>query len=345
MESNLDGMGENKSLPSVSVTASMPSTGTKRTCSVILVDIGPKISASGSYNMHSGNATGNSLKQVLLSSSGFSGGELKIAASVASIVKAASSVPSLNVATCTDKPNAKKPRQSLSKSSTATVHRISIERNQRKNLQKYHYCQSCDAKYRDARSLKYHVESVHEGKEPYKCNICNRDFSGENNLKNHISTVHEDNKPFNCVICHLRFPSKATVSAHIAKIHEGKRSFKCEKCEATFKNSSHLTRHVNSVHERKKLFNCSDCEKQFSEKADLGRHIESVHEGKRPHKCNVCGKSFTEKKFMLKHIDSVHEGNKPFKCDKCERTFAHKGNMKKHILQGISYQLLHIYNY
>ena len=47
---------------------------------------------------------------------------------------------------------------------------------------------------------------------------------------------------------------------------------------------------------------------------------------------------------MLKHIDTVHEGNKPFKCESCERTFAHKGNMKKHILQGISYQLEHIYN-
>ena len=47
---------------------------------------------------------------------------------------------------------------------------------------------------------------------------------------------------------------------------------------------------------------------------------------------------------MLKHIDTVHEGNKPFKCESCERTFAHKGNMKKHILQGISYELEHIYN-
>merc|ERR1719189_2403862 len=39
-ESNLDGIGENKPLSSVSVTASTPSTGPKTTCSVKLVDIG-----------------------------------------------------------------------------------------------------------------------------------------------------------------------------------------------------------------------------------------------------------------------------------------------------------------
>ena len=49
-ESNLDGIGENKPLSSVSVTASTPSTGPKTTCSVKLVDIGPKISAGGTDN-------------------------------------------------------------------------------------------------------------------------------------------------------------------------------------------------------------------------------------------------------------------------------------------------------
>ena len=58
-ESNLDGIGENKPLSSVRVTASTPSTGPKTTCSVKLVDIGPKISACGSYNMQSGKTRNN----------------------------------------------------------------------------------------------------------------------------------------------------------------------------------------------------------------------------------------------------------------------------------------------
>ena len=123
-ESNLDGIGENKPLSSVSVTASTPSTGPKTTCSVKLVDIGPKISAGGSDNMHSGNArsnaTGDSLKRDLLSSSGVSGGELRMAASAASLVKAASTAQPQSVEANTDEPNAKKPRPSLSESS----HRI-----------------------------------------------------------------------------------------------------------------------------------------------------------------------------------------------------------------------------
>ena len=58
-ESNLDGIGENNPLSSVSVTASTASAGPKTTCSVKLVDIGPKISAGGSYNLHSGKARNN----------------------------------------------------------------------------------------------------------------------------------------------------------------------------------------------------------------------------------------------------------------------------------------------
>ena len=129
---------------------------------------------------------------------------------------------------CTDKANAKKPRPSLSKSSTGTAHR-----NQKEKLPKYYYCQICDAKYRDSRSLKYHIESVHEGKEPYKCNICNKGFSGEKNLKNHILTVHEDKKPFNCVICHLRFPSKGTSMYYYTACN-------CTMCNLLSLGKSHL---------------------------------------------------------------------------------------------------------
>ena len=130
-ESNLDGIGENKPLSSVSVTASTPSTGPKTTCSVKLVDIGPKISAGGSDNMHSSNvrsnATGDSLKRDLLSSSGVSGGELRMAASAASLVKAASTAQPPSVEANTDEPNAKKPRPSLSESSSATAHRMLLK--------------------------------------------------------------------------------------------------------------------------------------------------------------------------------------------------------------------------
>ena len=123
MKINLDGTGENKSSSSLSMTASTPSNIPKRTCSVILVDIGPKISAGGSYNIHSGyarsNTTDDSLKHDILSSSGVSGSELRMVASAASTIKAASTTAPSNVEACSDKANAKKPRLSLSKSSTA----------------------------------------------------------------------------------------------------------------------------------------------------------------------------------------------------------------------------------
>ena len=62
------------------------------------------------------------------------------------------------------------------------------------------------------------MDSVHEGKKPFKCNLCDASFAEKCNLKKHVSTVHEGKKPFKCDICKADFTSKQIMNTHISSV-------------------------------------------------------------------------------------------------------------------------------
>ena len=45
-----------------------------------------------------------------------------------------------------------------------------------------------------------HIESIHEGKKPFKCNECGKAFSCKGNLNGHIEKVHEEKTTSNNVL-------------------------------------------------------------------------------------------------------------------------------------------------
>ena len=49
--------------------------------------------------------------------------------------------------------------------------------------------------------MKRHIESVHEGKKPFKCETCEYTYSQKSHLNQHVAKVHEGKKPFKCQIC------------------------------------------------------------------------------------------------------------------------------------------------
>ena len=53
------------------------------------------------------------------------------------------------------------------------------ERSTDKRLQ----CDACNSFFKTKTNLKIHIESVHEGKKPFKCNICEINFCTEEHLK------------------------------------------------------------------------------------------------------------------------------------------------------------------
>jgi uncharacterized Zn-finger protein len=44
--------------------------------------------------------------------------------------------------------------------------------------------------------MKKHVETVHEGKKPFKCTICNSCYTRKTTLNKHMKTVHENMNQF-----------------------------------------------------------------------------------------------------------------------------------------------------
>ena len=63
----------------------------------------------------------------------------------------------------------------------------------------------CGGKYQSGGVLKKHINSVHNGKKPYKCTICEHNCSTNTQLNVHISAVHEGNKPHKCLNCDASF--------------------------------------------------------------------------------------------------------------------------------------------
>ena len=65
----------------------------------------------------------------------------------------------------------------------------------------------------------YSIETVHEGKKPFKCNICDSSFIHKGDLNRHMNSVHEGKKPFKCGTWDASFTAKQNLERHIESIH------------------------------------------------------------------------------------------------------------------------------
>ena len=74
------------------------------------------------------------------------------------------------------------------------------------------------------------MESVHEGKKPFKCD---HSVSQKGDLKVHIKSVHEEKKPFKKVnILVMQVLLKKNLNEHIEIVHKRKKSFNCNVCDS-----------------------------------------------------------------------------------------------------------------
>ena len=62
--------------------------------------------------------------------------------------------------------------------------------NKSYKCKKPYKCSICSYSFSQQRSLKRHIESVHDGKKPHKCSICDYSFSSKGILRNHIKSIH-----------------------------------------------------------------------------------------------------------------------------------------------------------
>ena len=85
------------------------------------------------------------------------------------------------------------------------------------------FCAKCNKTFSfpTAASFKRHIESVHEGKRPYKCDHCELRFEEKSKMKNHVSVVHDKQKSFNCGSCDAKFATKTNLKEHICQYKSG----------------------------------------------------------------------------------------------------------------------------
>eukprot|EP00111_Clytia_hemisphaerica_P024007 TCONS_00070729-protein len=138
----------------------------------------------------------------------------------------------------------------------------------------------------------------------FQCQECGKFYSTEKTLKIHINTIHEENGHFNCEECGKTFATLIYLKRH-EKIH-GVKLHICEECGKSFTQRCILLKH-QKTHTGVKPFECKECGKRFAYKASVFGHIKAVHKGLRPFECPECGKSFSHKSSMIHHCLTIHK--------------------------------------
>ena len=82
----------------------------------------------------------------------------------------------------------------------------------------------------------------------YKCKYCCKLFSQARNLKRHIHTIHDGNKDYKCESCGKSFSQPQHLKGHIHTVHEGHKDYKCESCSKSFSQPHNLKKHIHRVH-------------------------------------------------------------------------------------------------
>ena len=106
------------------------------------------------------------------------------------------------------------------------------------------------------------MNSVHEGKRPYKCPQCDLFFAHKSGLQFHVNSIHEKKEIYKCLLCSYTSLQKGAFAAHIESLHE-KRSYDCLICGVIFKQKTGLNQHIKIQHENKK--GLSDLDKLVKE--------------------------------------------------------------------------------
>lgn len=223
-------------------------------------------------------------------------------------------------------------------------------------------CPVCHNRYARERTLRSHVNYVHEKTQKYQCNICKKYFIEKFSLKQHIAKQHNTNTTtrdiFKCPRCPKIYDRKKFLDYHIANHSPKKRKYPCSQCEKVYSSNSALKDHIEIIHEGKILYECKICKRSFSSQPNLMLH-EVSHTTSYSFVCDSCGKGFHQKGQLLNHMTThfevreheckecdkkfktavqlklhyrVHTGEKFYKCrvDNCVQEYAHSNDLRRH---------------
>ena len=201
-------------------------------------------------------------------------------------------------------------------------------------------CPICGKHFFNQQGKTIHIQTIHEGKKPFKCDTCGVNFSQKGHLNEHILRIHEKIKRrkshkrelYSCVKCDYECDSNSKLSKHKWTFHKGRKLFSCSLCDAAYITQQNLVNHTRTIHEGKR-FSCHICVSTFTQKHSLKAHIEYTHERKEDSedavfKCNNCISEFGSQYKLNIHFRKVHEETK---CNICD-IFLVKAELKLHVI-------------
>ncbi|XP_029634016.1 zinc finger protein 287-like [Octopus sinensis] len=197
-------------------------------------------------------------------------------------------------------------------------------------------CSKCDATLQNRYLLQDHEDRVHFQVDSQICSQCGKSYKNLKSLRNHVHSVHYVKGKSNlCHLCPAKFKWAATLKQHIQEIHEGIRQFSCPTCKKEFYRKSQLNRHKR-IHgsDISKMIVCKQCNKSFWFENNYIRHMRILHQPQKElFHCSYCGKGFSQKASMVAHVQLLHFNLYTFTCKICNMGFTRSKTLRAHMTQ------------
>ena len=161
--------------------------------------------------------------------------------------------------------------------------------------QKKHICDLCGKVYSKAQALKWHKESVHEGKDmSVTCELCNKTFSKLSNLQKHLKLVHQGLKNKVCDLCGKSFGEACALKKHILTAHGEQKNL-----------LSGISPNKDFVLSAKSALTMNTETKEI-----LERQIGNIYEANKP-PISALQMNAETKQILERNFPSIYEANKP----------------------------------
>ncbi|KAF5288219.1 hypothetical protein FQA39_LY03987 [Lamprigera yunnana] len=152
------------------------------------------------------------------------------------------------------------------------------------NTEKPFLCNVCGKHFKQHTELRNHQVLVHkqvndvpEWAFQQQCETCKKFFANSKSLKKHIQSVHDKFKPFICNICGHKTTRKSMLDLHLRQ-HTGEKPHQCSVCEYKTGDHNSLRRHVMR-HSGDTKYACPHCNYQSIQSTSYKNHIASKHPG------------------------------------------------------------------
>lgn len=116
-------------------------------------------------------------------------------------------------------------------------------------------CNICNQLFDNLNTLKFHKQTEHTLKKPFKCEKCLKEFNFEINLIIHIASHQTDY--LKCPICYLDFQRQSSFQGHL-KNHMKNDNFNCNHCEEEFEYEENFKKHKINQHKKSSENNDND---------------------------------------------------------------------------------------